>query len=58
MKITLEIPDNTICAFFDFVWGDIFGLTMQGHSIEKSLLYDGSVITVDAMKPTEGAKVE
>lgn len=50
MKITIEIPDNTLCAFFDFVWGDMFGLTMQGHSIAKNDLYDGAVIVVDAMK--------
>jgi hypothetical protein len=50
MKITLEIPDNTICAFFDFVWGGYSGLTMQGHSIPNNELYDGAVITVDAVK--------
>lgn len=50
MKITLEIPDNTICAFVDFVWGDYFGLSMQGHSIPSNELYDGAVITISAKK--------
>ena len=37
MKITLDIPDTTICAFFDFIrWETPFGgLTMQGHSINS-----------------------
>lgn len=50
MKITLEIPDNTLCAFFDFVWGDCFGLSMQGHSIARNELHDGAVITIDAKR--------
>jgi hypothetical protein len=50
MKITLDIPDNTLCAFFDFVYRDCFGLTMQGHSIQKDELYDGAVITINAKK--------
>jgi hypothetical protein len=50
MKITLEIPDNTLCAFFDFVYGGYYGLTMQGHAIPKDELYDGAVIVIDAKK--------
>ena len=48
MKITLEIPDNTICAFFDFIWGGYCGLSMQGHSIPSNELHDGAVITISA----------
>lgn len=54
MKITLDIPDNTLCAFFDFVHGDHFGLMMQGHCIQKDELYDGAVITINAKKGGEG----
>lgn len=50
MKITLEIPNNTVCAFFDFVHGDILGLTMQSHSISGAELRDGAVITIKAEK--------
>lgn len=48
MKITLEIPDSTRCAFFDFVFGDFFGMTMQGRAISTDELHDGAVITVKA----------
>lgn len=53
MKITLDIPDNTLCAFFDFVHGGFLGLTMQSHSIPKDEMYDGAVITITAK--TDGA---
>ena len=47
MKIELEIPDGTICAFFDFVRTDYAGgLSMQGHSICSDDLYDGAKITI------------
>lgn len=46
MKITLEIPDTTICAFFDFVYYGSSSLMMQGHSIEGSDIYDGSEIVI------------
>ena len=47
MKITLDIPDGTVCAFFDFVWSDYHGgLSMQGHSIKTDDMYDGAVIEI------------
>lgn len=46
MKITLEIPDATVCAFFDFVYFTETGLVMQGHSIETDELKNGGVITI------------
>lgn len=48
MKITLEIPDNTKCAFFDFVFGDIYGMTMQGRAIATDELREGAVIVINA----------
>lgn len=51
MKITLDIPDTTICAFFDFVrYENPFdGMAMQGHSISSDELYDGSEIKINAV---------
>ena len=49
MKITLEIPDGTICAFFDFIRATNTGLVMQGHSIKSDDLYDGAEIKIDSM---------
>lgn len=47
MKITLEIPDTTVCAFFDFVYYGRTGTRMQGHSIETSELRDGAEIKIE-----------
>lgn len=51
MKIILDIPDTTIAAFFDFVYGDnmFTGLKMQGHSISSDELYDGSEIKIKSV---------
>lgn len=46
MKITLEIPDSTICAFFDFIWDDNGILTMQAHKIQTKDLYNGAEIKI------------
>lgn len=44
MKITLDIPDRTVAAFFDFVYWDERGANMQSHSIPTEDLYDGAEI--------------
>lgn len=48
MRITLDIPDSTVCAFFDFVhYTDGYrGMAMQGHSIGSDELYDGAEIVI------------
>ena len=50
MKITLDIPDDTICAFFNFVRGDWSGLSMQSHPIPNNELKDGEIIKIDIRK--------
>ena len=57
MKITLEIPDGTVAAFFDFVYWDERGCNMQSHSIPKPELYDGAEIKIEA-GPTKGGADE
>lgn len=47
MKIILEIPDYTICAFFNYVEYKPSGLTMGVKSIQSEDLADGSVIKVN-----------
>ena len=44
MKITLEIPDDTRCAFFDFVYGSVFEMMMGHLAIGSTELYDGAQI--------------
>lgn len=50
MKITLEIPDTTRCAFFNFVWGGCDGLNMQVHQICSDDMHDGAIIVVKELK--------
>ena len=50
MKITLDIPDTTVCAFFDFVYYTNNGMAMQGHSIPSDELFDGSEIEITIPK--------
>lgn len=47
MKITLDIPDTTVCAFFDFVHYTRTGMAMQGHSIASDELFDGAEIVIE-----------
>ncbi len=53
MKIILEIPNYTICAFFNYVEYKPSGLTMGVKSIQSEDLADGAVIKVNA--DNEGA---
>lgn len=46
MKLTLDIPDTTLCAFFDFVYYTDTGVSMQSHSIGTDEMFDGSDITI------------
>lgn len=57
MKITLDIPDGTVAAFFDFVYWDGRGANMQSHSIPTDELYDGAEIKIEA-GPTKGGAEE
>lgn len=56
MKIILDIPDTTMCAFFDFVYATDTGLNMQGHSIDSSRLFDGSEIKIAEVTPQKQEK--
>ena len=49
MKITLDIPDTTVCAFFAFVHytNDPCSMAMQCYSIPSNELYDGSEIFIE-----------
>jgi len=48
MKITLDIPDTTICAFFNYVLvnEDTHGMTMSVIGLNSDDLVDGSEIKV------------
>lgn len=47
MKITLEIPDYTLCAFYNYIQYKPSGLSMGVKSLNSDDLYDGAEIKVD-----------
>ena len=55
MKITLDIPDSTVCAFFNFIYytTNCSGMLMQGHSIETDDMYDGAEIKIERKEKGE-----
>ena len=52
MKITLDIPITTTCAFFNYVFmnEDSYGMGMGVKSLESDDLVDGNEIKVDPYK--------
>lgn len=52
MKITLDIPDMTTCAFFNYVYmnKDSYNLSMGVKSLVSDDLVDGNEIKVDPDK--------
>lgn len=55
MKITLDIPDSTVCAFFNFIYytTNCSGMLMQGHSIETDDMCDGAEIKIEPKEKVE-----
>ena len=54
MKITLDIPDYTMCAFINYVFmdKDEYGMSLGVKSLDSKDLTDGKEIKVD---PYEGS---
>ena len=52
MKITLDIPNTTTCAFFNYVFvnEDTYGMGMGVRSLCTDDLVDGNEITADPYK--------
>ena len=52
MRITLDIPDTTACAFINYVfWNkDTYGMGMGVKSLESDDLVDGNEVKVDPCK--------
>ena len=57
MKITLDIPDTTTCAFFNYVFvnKDGYGMEMGVRSLDSDDIVDGNEIKV---KPRKGGDTE
>ena len=44
MKITLDIPDGIVCAFFNGVEITFAGMNMVSYSLDNDDLHDGAEI--------------
>lgn len=55
MKITLDVPDGTMCAFLNYVFQRGFGLCLGTKSLGSEDLHDGAVIKVEPTFEEEDA---
>ena len=53
MKITIEIPDTTVCAFFDYVYYTDTDMHIAIKQIRTDDIQSGKVIVCDVAHPTE-----
>lgn len=53
MKITIEIPDTTVCAFFDYVFYTNTEMSMACKQICTDDIQSGEVIVCNTAHPTE-----
>lgn len=55
MKITLDIPNTTICAFVNYVLvnKDTYGMTMEVEGLNSDDLVDGNEIKIEPYKGGE-----
>ena len=47
MKITLEMPDNTIFMFLNFILDDGAELSMQTNGIDSKEMFDGNHLVIE-----------
>ena len=47
MQITIEIPDTTACAFFDYVYYTNTGMSMASKRICTDDIQSGEIIVCD-----------
>lgn len=52
MRITLDIPNTTICAFVNYVLvnKDTYGMTMEVEGLNSDDLVDGNEIKIEPYK--------
>lgn len=58
MKITMEIPDTTACAFLNYVYCTNTGMSMASRQIGTDDIQSGKVIVCNPDHPTEKGGVE
>lgn len=54
MKITLDIPNNTMCAFLNCIEYTSEGLSMRSYSLDGDDMRDGNIIKLPRNQGEEG----
>ena len=47
MKITLELPDDTVCMCLNFILDDGIQMTMQTNSFDSKEMFDGNHLVIE-----------
>lgn len=55
MKITVELPDNTITGFVNFVYGDMLGLTIGTIALDGERIKNREVSYLGCIKEGNNA---
>lgn len=58
MKITIELPEKTSCAFLNYVFGTSTGMTMGVKQIGTDDIRSGKVLVCDGCEATEKGGAE
>lgn len=58
MKITIELPEKTSCAFLNYVFGTSTGMTMGVKQIGTDDIRSGKVLVCDGCEETEKGENE
>lgn len=53
MRITLDVPDTTLCAFANYIFSTDTGMSMGVRSIDTEEMSDGNVIKAEPYKGGE-----
>ena len=53
MKITIEMPDTTTCAFLNYIYRTDTGMSMGVKQIDTDDLKNGNLLVCNAYHPTE-----
>ena len=53
MRITIEVPDTTRCAFFNYIYTTSTGMNMGVKQIDTEDMKGGKVLVCDACHQTE-----
>ena len=58
MKVTIEMPDTTTCAFLNYIYRTDTGMSMGVKQIDTDDLKNGNLLVCNAYHSTEKGSAE